>query len=376
MKFIYIGRVSCFMTDAASIRVHNVAAALKGQGHQVDFICQEGTVPNGKILNDGSMCYGVFDEKTGKLSMWFEWLLGNKAVRQLKTLLKAEHYDGVILYNAPVTLGKKVLKLCRKHGMAVFHDVTEWYEIKWSKGPLMCAYAWLVDRRIRLLDPKCDGIIAISPYLEAFYKEKVPTINLPPVFEGEGHCNTSKNKIPRFLYAGSPSKKDELFNFIEAIKEINSEGIRAEITIIGAPIPEDSEKLALEGIHYFPRMPHEAVLNALGEHDFSVLLRREARYAKAGYSTKVAEALCNGTPVFCNEIGGADMDIHNGFNGIKIGAADIRTIKDAIIQIIQMQPEAIVEMKNNAFRFGQKKYLRKNYEENLSSFMMDLGMKA
>ena len=76
MKFIYIGRVSCFMTDAASIRVHNVAAALKGQGHQVDFICQEGTVPNGKILNDGSMCYGVFDEKTGKLSMWFEWLLG------------------------------------------------------------------------------------------------------------------------------------------------------------------------------------------------------------------------------------------------------------------------------------------------------------
>ena len=376
MKFIYIGRVSYLMSDAASIRVHNVGAALRLKGHKVDYICQEGAVPGGRVEKDCGTCYGVFNEKSGKISMWVEWLFGNRAAKLLKKRLKVERYDGVILYNTPFTTSKRIMKLCRKHKMSVFGDVTEWYEIKWSKGPLACAYAWLVDRRIRFLDPNCDGIIAISPYLEEFYKEKVPTINLPPVFEGEGRCNTSKNKIPRFLYAGSPSKKDELFHFIQAMKEINNDGIRAELTIIGAPIPEDSEKLALKGIHYFPRMPREAILDTLGEHDFSVLFRREARYAKAGYSTKVAEALYNGTPVFCNEIGGADLDIQDGLNGIKIGFADTRTIKNALLRIIQIPSEEIAQMKKNAFNFGRKKYSRKNYEEALSEFMTDFGTKA
>lgn len=372
MKFIYIGRISCFMADAASIRVHNVAAALKQQGHQVDFICQEGIVPNGTYINEGSTCYGVFGEKTGKLSMWLEWLLGNGAVRQLKALLKNTRYDGVILYNAPITTGKRVYKLCRRLGMAVFGDITEWYDIHRANGPLAAVFAWLVDRRIRLLDRKCDGMIAISPYLEAYYAGKVPVFNLPPVFEENGRPNTWENDPYKFLYAGSPSKKDELYNFIEAVKRINSEDIRVEMTIIGAPIPTDSQQLLEKGIRYLPRMPHEAVLDALGQHDFSVLLRSNARYAKAGYSTKVAESLYNGTPVFCNEIGGADMDIRHGCNGIKISAADTQTIENALTDILQMSRETILEMKNQAFVFGQKKYARKNYDEDISKFISEL----
>ena len=372
MKFIYIGRVSCFMADAASIRVHNVAKALQQQGHQVDFICQEGVVPSGELNSNGSTCYGVFGEHTGKLAMWREWLLGTGAVRKLKALLQTTRYDGVILYNLPITTGKSVYDLCRKRGIAVFGDITEWYDIWHTKGLPASAYAWLVDRRIRLLDCKCDGMIAISPYLETYYTGKVPVFNLPPVFEENGRPNTSENSPYKFLYAGSPSKKDELYNFIAAVKNINRESIRVQMTIIGAPIPEDSQALAEQGICYLPRMPHEAILDALGQHDFSVLLRRNARYAKAGYSTKVAEALYNGTPVFCNQIGGADTDICHGRNGIKISAADTQTIENALTDILQMPAQELAEMKKNAFAFGQEKYARKNYAKELSSFMAGL----
>ena len=372
MKFIYIGRVSCFMADAASIRVHNVANALQQQGHQVDFICQEGTVPGGKLDSDGRTCYGVFGEHTGKLAMWREWLLGTGAVRKLKALLQTTRYDGVILYNVPITTGKSVYDLCRKRGIAVFGDITEWYDIGRANGPFASVFAWLVDRRIRLLDPKCDGMIAISPYLENYYTGKVPVFNLPPVFEENGRPNTSENSPYKFLYAGSPSKKDELYNFIAAVKNINRDGIRVQMTIIGAPIPEDSQALAEQGICYLPRMPHKAILDALGQHDFSVLLRSNARYAKAGYSTKVAEALYNGTPVFCNEIGGADRDICHGGNGIKISAADTQTIENALTDILQMPPAMVQELKDRAFAFGQKKYARKNYEESLAEFMTKL----
>ena len=369
MRFLYIGRISWCMADAASIRVHNIGAMLKSQGHEVDYICQEGTVPNGRILHGGSVCYGVFDEKTTKPQMLWEWLFGKGAIRCLKRLLKTEHYDGLILYNTPITTAKKAQKLCRKNGIAIFGDVTEWYDLNPSKGLASYSYAWLVDRRIRFFDPKCDGIIAISPYLENYYRGKVPVFNLPPVFEGEGHPNSSQNQCPGFLYAGSPSKKDDLYTFLEAVKEINCEQVRVEMTVIGAPIPSDKEQLAEKGIQFHSRMPHEAILEALGTHDFSVLLRPKARYAMAGYSTKVAEALHNGTPVFCNEIGGADVDIRDGFNGIKLCSMDIEAVKEALLRVIQMTPEEMTEIKRNAFGFGRDKYSGKHYERSLCEFM-------
>ena len=376
MKFVYIGRVSCYMTDAASIRVHNVGAALKEEGHQVDFICQEGLVPDGEITIDGSRYYGVFDSKTSKISKGLEWLFGSKAVKCLRTLIKNEKYDGIILYNAPVTTAKKVLKLCRQNRISLFNDVTEWYEISLNKGFFAYVNATLIDRRIRKLDYKSDGVIAISPYFENYYAKRTAVVNLPPVFESYGQPNTSKNEVPKFLYAGSPSRKDELFNFVEAVKEINRENIRVELNIVGAPIPNDSEELASKGIIYSERMPHEEILKLLRKHDFSILLRREARYAKAGYSTKIAEALYNGTPVFCNEIGGADVDVIDGFNGIKIPVADKVTIINSLERIINMPKEELSQMKNNAFAFGKEKYSRESYKKTLCSFMTDSVMKS
>ena len=358
------------MTDAASIRVHNVGKILKSQGHEVDYICQEGTVPGDKLTADGSTFFGVFDEKSGKTSMAREWIFGSKAVKLLKQLLKTKHYDGVILYNAPITTAKKVFDLCRKHDTAVFNDVTEWYETKFTKGLFSFVYTTLVDRRIRTLDKRSDGIIAISPYLENYYIEKVPVFNIPPFFNEAANPNQSKNALPKFLYAGSPSKKDELFNFIEAMKEINAEKIKAELTVIGAPIPENIKDFEAKGIYFLKRQPRETVLSALVNHDFSLLFRYGARYAKAGYSTKVAEALFYGTPVFCNEIGGADIDIETGFNGIKVPSADKETLKKAISDIIKLPTEKISEMKTNAFNFGQKKYSAISYKKSLSEFIV------
>ena len=372
MKLVYLGRVNCFLTDAASIRVYNVGEALRAEGHTVDYICQEGTCPDGKLTRDGSTYYGVFDDNTGKISMWLEWFFGRLAVGRLKTLLKKERYDGVILYNASALTAKKVLKFCRNHEIAVIGDVTEWYEIHPAKNLAASVFAWLVDRRIRFLDPKFDGIIAISPYLENYYKDKVPTITVPPVFLEDPIPNTSRNSRPRFFYAGSPSKKDELYNFLAAVKEINRDSVRVEMTLIGAPIPEDSESLKQKGIHYCPRMSREEVLAALREHDFTVLLRREARYAKAGYSTKVAEALYTGTPVFCNAIGGADEDVKDGVNGIKIGSYDTNTVKEALLRITEMSEEEIRTMKKESFAYGEKKYSRRNYEKKLSQFFISL----
>lgn len=367
MRFVYIGRVN-LPTDAASIRVYNVGAALKARGHQVDYICQEGTIEGGETVLEGSTYYGVFDKTTDKTKMAAEWLFGSMATARLKEILAKKKYDGVVLYNVAFHTFQKVLKICRAKNMAVIGDVTEWYEINPKAGLFPALFAWSVDRRIRKCDSRCDGIIAISDYLENYYKDKVEVLNLPPVFGGKGKPNTSANSRPRFFYGGSPSKKDELSRFVETLMALNCNGIVAEMTIVGAPIPSESKLYAEKGITYLPRKSHEEVLSLLSEHDFSVILRREARYAKAGYSTKVAEALNNGTPVFCNEIGGADMDIESGRNGIKIKSLDVRAIQQALQQIVTMSQADIAQMKAEAYHMAEKKYSRQNYEERLERF--------
>ena len=362
MRFVYIGRIN-LPTDAASIRVYNVGAALKARGHQVDYICQEGTIDGGETVLEGSTYYGVFDKTTDKTKMAAEWLFGNMAAARLKEILEKKKYDGVVLYNVAFHTFRKIQKICRAKNTAVIGDVTEWYEINPKAGLFPALFAWSVDRRIRKCDTQCDGIIAISDYLENYYKDKVEVLNLPPVFGGKGKPNTSANSCPRFFYAGSPGKKDELSRFIETLMAMNGNGIVAEMTIVGAPIPSESKQYAEKGITYLPRKSHEEVLSLLGEHDFSVILRREARYAKAGYSTKVAEALYNGTPVFCNEIGGADTDIESRRNGVKIKSADVSAIQQALQQIVALPQAEIAQMKAEAYHLAEVKYSRQTYEE-------------
>ena len=367
MRFIYIGRVN-LPTDAASIRVYNVGAALKARGHQVDYICQEGFIDGGETVLEGSTYYGVFNKAPDKTKLAAEWLFGGMAAARLKELLAKKKYDGVVLYNVAFHTFQKIWKICRAERLAVIGDITEWYEINPQAGLFSMLYAYSVDQRIRKCDHQCDGVIAISNYLENYYKDKVAVLNMPPVFGGEGKPNTSANGRPRFFYAGSPSKKDELSQFVDALMAVNSNSIVAEMTIIGAPIPSESKQYAEKGVFYLPRMPHKEVLSLLGEHDFSVILRREARYAKAGYSTKVAEALFNGTPVFCNEIGGADMDIENDCNGIKIASVDACTIGQAIRQIVALPQTDIAKMKAGAYHMAEEKYSRQKYEERLERF--------
>lgn len=367
MRFIYIGRVN-LPTDAASIRVYNVGAALKACGHQVDYICQEGIIEGGETVLEGSTYYGVFDKTPDKAKLAAEWLFGSMAAARLKEILEKKKYDGVVLYNVAFHTFRKVLKICRAENLAVIGDITEWYEINPKAGLFSMLYACSVDQRIRKCDYQCDGIIAISNYLENYYKDKVAVINLPPVFGGKGKPNTSANSRPKFFYAGSPSKKDELSQFIDVLMEMNSNGIVAEMTVVGAPIPSESNQYAEKGVFFLPRMAHKEVLSLLSEQDFSVILRREERYAKAGYSTKVAEALFNGTPVFCNEIGGADMDIESGCNGMKIKSVEAGTIRQAIQQIIDLPQADIGKMKAEAYRMAEKKYSRQSYEECLDRF--------
>lgn len=103
--------------------------------------------------------------------------------------------------------------------------------------------------------------------------------------------------------------------------------------------------------------------------DFSILFRENLRYAKAGFSTKLSESLSLGIPVLCNAVGGADVIIQDGINGIKINSYEVEEIIKAIERILDMDQQTIDKMKKNALNAAQRLFLGSQYIDTLNNIV-------
>lgn len=106
------------------------------------------------------------------------------AFMRVTEIAEKEHTDIIILYNDVYGLTKRLLPYCRKNGITLLADVTEWYEKKKSGSFAEKMVVDLTDKRIRKLDRNLDGIFSISPYFRDYYERLgVKTILVPPLMD-------------------------------------------------------------------------------------------------------------------------------------------------------------------------------------------------
>lgn len=161
---------------------------------------------------------------------------------------------------------------------------------------------------------------------------------------------------------------------IEALLIINKEKVRISFDVIG---PAESEiahclnvnDLGKFGIFVHGRMPHEDVLKLVKEADFSVLLRQNKRYAKAGVSTKFCEAMKLGVPSICTQVGGTDVFVHHMQNGILVKDNSVETLTATLQNILKMDQMKILEMKKNAYRYANKEFSKEKYIVGMRKFL-------
>ena len=163
------------------------------------------------------------------------------------------------------------------------------------------------------------------------------------------------NSTPLLVYAGSPGEKDLLAPAINAVLAINAGSVRLNFLIIGINNEYIESEYGIkefekQGIHALGRITHEKVIEILRESDFSFLFRRKLRYAKAGFSTKLAESLSMGVPVICNSIGGSDTVIIDNYNGFVLNSCQIQDISNCLHYISNMSINERQKMKDNAFK--------------------------
>ena len=183
------------------------------------------------------------------------------------------------------------------------------------------------------------------------------------------------------VYAGSPGKKDMLGNALRALHAIRAEQPPVKLHVIG-PSREDVE--ACLGQHAamlnelgpmvvcHGRMARRDALRFVQTSDFSILLRPNARYAHAGFPTKLAESMSLGVPIITNVTSDIGEYIRDGREGVLLAESTCVAFTNGLSRVLAMGRPTWAKMRSHAKRRATECFDYRNYIEPLREFLSDV----
>lgn len=114
---------------------------------------------------------------------------------------------------------------------------------------------------------------------------------------------------------------------------------------------------------------YENTLSIVKKADFSVLMRENKRYAKAGVSTKFVEAMSLAVPSICTAVGGTDAFVRDGVDGFLIKDNSVYEILGKLELIVNMDSSEILQMKLNALNKAKHVFSEDQYFEVTKLFL-------
>lgn len=243
----------------------------------------------------------------------------------------------------------KNINYVKKIGASSCVDVTEWHNYSQFIGLKQKIKYLKHIYKIMYVIPKSKNIICISSFLSEYYTEKkCNTIIIPPQIDALNENQISEvyydkahiNEEIKFLYAGSMGKKDFLDVALEGFSLLDKEILKKiKITILGADltqfiehIPKAEKYMELLGNSLLikGRVPKSEVEKELLGTHFLFFMRPLQRYSKAGFPSKVPEALNLGVPIITNFTSDLNIYLKDGYNSVILNSLDSREFKSKI----------------------------------------------
>lgn len=359
--------------DAGSVRQEAFAKLLEIMGYAVTIIGMGAyTGPNIKKYH-GSY-YLSFRNKKNYLLSRIDNRFSYK--NKLKKYLKFEEsIDLIMVVDIPILALLYIKKHSKKNNITLIHDSVEWYSPEQFRlGKLSLPYI-LKDIYNKKAIDKSFKVISISSFLDDHFKSREIRSTIIPVIMDANCIDNIKNiedGFVRFLYAGSPGKKDYLDEIIRGFCLLSkSELSKINIRIIGITkeqvirigVSEESLDYLGSSLKIMGRVSRDEVLQNLQTTDFTILLRpQDLRYANAGFPTKVVESLMTGTPVICNVTSDLGKYIIDMNNGIIADDCSADSLANSLLKAIRLNLNERKQMQLNArksaeMHFDYKKYI-------------------
>lgn len=389
-KVIYVGNFSIRNINAAGKRVLANGYLLQELGYDVIFIGTDKNVSSNSMLEethfkiDRFNCYNLKYPSSNK-----EWIQYKKQYKKVVEFINnniLKDLEMIIYYGSPTIslFSYSLAKWAKKNNIKIIADCVDWLVIN-TKSKIFNLIKRSNDTFEKAyVNTKVDGVITISTYLQNYYnKNQKETVILPPLgienFQKELNEENSGKII--ISYAGIPfrlgeknaevssfkDRIDKIIKYMYLVSKINDNfifniyGFSKEDYLLVVPtqkelIEELGEKVVFNGY-----MENCKIKENVSKSDFTILIRDSNRMTNAGFSTKVSESICCGTPVITNVTSDVDKYIKDGINGYILPTEDESECVKKLNDIICMDRSEMKKMKrycidNNVFYY--KRYLK------------------
>ena len=288
----------------------------------------------------------------------------------------------VILYGGYSPYLLRLIPWCRDRNVPLIFDAVEWYEANGMFGWLFSPYQWNIELAMRWLIKRTDGVIAISSYLANYYDAAgLPVVNIPPTLsidEFPDSMPLREDDRLHICYAGLPgSNKDLIDIVIKAALSVDKDGRRLVLHIAG---PNKQELLGLPSLSGHSRKMPKCInsygmlaqgdaMSLVQRCDFSVLLRRDHRVTKAGFSTKFVESLATGTPVIGNLTGDLADYLVDRKTGIVCIDWSLTELQHAFQRALAMSGAELADMRSECKKMALANFDTKIYAKALGDFV-------
>ena len=390
-KILYIGQIA-IEGSASCTHVRNRARFFNNIGYEVYGLSECPKNECDKVEDTDFLKYVYMKPFHGKGKVrgagWIaDQFLGIHTYNEIIRALKFISPDIIILYELnSIVVEERIRAYCKKHNIRLIIEVTEWMEVENRKEIATRGIVWQKDIQKRYIDKRCGNIIAISEFLYEHYRNQgCNVIKLPPLvydFADKDQIFRDRDVVKlhqvKLVFAGTTDFKDYLEPMLKAIRQINNNEIKIIFDVVG-PSPDAIESM-LEcssptqyGINCYGRLSHENTLSIVRKADFSVLMRENKRYAKAGVSTKFVEAMSLAVPSICTAVGGTDAFVSDGVDGILIKDNSVHEVLDKLVQIVNMDSSKILQMKLNALNTAKQVFSEGQYYNIAKCFLEGEG---
>lgn len=306
---LYIGGFELPDKNAAAQRVISNAKALRELGFTVVFLgvshqkeASEGILPLKYF--EGFEYYEIAYPRS--ITEWISYSIGINFFKEIFNKYQAM-IKGVFLYNYPSIASLRIIRIARENNINIFADCTEWYSYRKS-NPLGIIKTIDTELRMRFVNKRLDGVLAISKFLYTYYRKDVPSFKVPPLVDVE---DSKWKPIPlptqeplRLVYAGSPGRKDRLDILVSAVNKCN---FQIDLRIIGIAQSDflilypELKGIEFKNISFLGRVSHKEALDEVKAASYTCFFRDINRVSVAGFPTKFVESISVGTPVITNK---------------------------------------------------------------------------
>ena len=390
-KILYIGQIA-IEGSASCTHIRNRARFFNNIGYEVYGLSECPKNECDKVEDTDFLKYVYMKPFHGKGKVrgagWIaDQFLGIHTYNEIIRALKFISPDIIILYELnSIVVEERIRAYCEKHNIRLIIEVTEWMEVENRKEIATRGIVWQKDIQKRYIDKRCGNIIAISEFLYEHYRNQgCNVIRLPPLvydFADKDQVFRDRDAVKlrrvKLVFAGTTDFKDYLEPMLRAIRKINNNEIKIIFDVVG-PSPDAIESM-LEcssptqyGINCYGRLSHENTLSIVRKADFSVLMRENKRYAKAGVSTKFVEAMSLAVPSICTAVGGTDAFVTDGVDGVLIKDNSVHEVLDKLMQIVNMDSSKILQMKLNALNTAKQVFSEGQYYNVAKCFLEGEG---